>query len=121
MHPLLWSILENVFHNDRDLRICYIFCSYKEHENHTTPGLIGNLLLQFVQRQNRVPADIATLYDQKKLIQAKAQLDDLFSLLHGEIQRLQKVFFVVDALDECLETIRYPFLEELVKSGAQLW
>ncbi|MCJ1282616.1 hypothetical protein MMC26_001941 [Xylographa opegraphella] len=112
--------LENEFHNDPDVRVCYIYCSYKEHENHTTVGLIGNFLLQLIQRQNRFSDDIVTLYDKMKLTRAKPQLGELASLLHGEIQQLHKVFFVIDALDECLETIRYTFLEELVKSGAQL-
>ncbi|MCJ1385533.1 hypothetical protein MMC17_008656 [Xylographa soralifera] len=112
--------LEKEFHDDRNVRICYIYCSYKEHENHTMAGLIGNLLLQLIQRQNQIPNDIVTLYDKQKLTRAKAQLGELSSLLHIEIQQLHKVFFIIDALDECLEAIRYAFLEELVKSGAQL-
>ncbi|MCJ1295671.1 hypothetical protein MMC34_007235 [Xylographa carneopallida] len=112
--------LENEFQDDRDVQICYIYCSYKEHENHTLAGLIGNLLLQIIQQQSRVPTSIVAIYDRKKSTRAKPQLAELSSLLHDEIQQLRKVFFVIDALDECLETIRYNFLEELIKSGAQL-
>ena len=112
--------LEVEFNANKDVRVCYIYCSYKEHERHTTAGLIGNLLLQLIQRQNRVPKDIVALYDEQKLTRAKPQLGELSRLLRGEIQQLHKVFFVIDALDECLETNRYTFLEELVKSGAQL-
>ncbi|MCJ1398518.1 hypothetical protein MMC11_001718 [Xylographa trunciseda] len=112
--------LENEFHNNQDIGVCYMYCSYKEHESHTIVGLIGNLLLQLIRRQDKVPDDIVTLHEEQRLTRAGPQLGELLTLLHGEIQRLDKVFCIVDALDECLEKSRYVFLEELVNCGAQL-
>ena len=112
--------LESEFRDDKDVCVGYVFCSYKEHESHTVVGFIGNLLSQLIQQQDQVPDDVMTLYEQQKLTRTKPQLSELSNLLRGEVQRLDKVFFVVDALDECLEDIRYSFLKELFESGARL-
>jgi NACHT domain len=95
--------------------IAYIYCSYKEQEDQTAVKLIASLLQQLVQRKSAVSDEIASLYRCHIEEGTRPTLSKWSELLQLEVRRLSKVFIIVDALDECLESTRDSFLIEIRK------
>lgn len=97
-----------------NVAIACIYCNYKEQTTQTVSELIASLLKQLVQDRRGTPDNIKTLY--KKHPVSRPKLDDFIKALKSEIGTYSRMFIVVDALDECPESIR----EDLVKALASL-
>jgi hypothetical protein len=74
-------------------------------------------LQQLLQRKLAISDDIVSLYRHHSKKQTRPRLDELSKLLQSEVRCLSKVFFVIDALDECPESngIRDGFITEIQK------
>ena len=68
---------------------------------------------QLVQRKPVVSDEIASLYHSHIKERTRPTLSKWSELLQSEVRRFSKVFIVVDALDECLESTRDNFLVEI--------
>jgi hypothetical protein len=95
--------------------IAYIYCSYKEQEDQTADKLIASLLQQLVQRKPAVSDEIVSLHRCYIKEGTRPTLSKWSELLQLEARRLSKVFIIIDALDECLESTRDSFLVEIRK------
>ncbi|MCJ1245285.1 hypothetical protein MMC30_002488 [Trapelia coarctata] len=104
------------FSRDSGTGIGYIYCSYKEHRSQTSTSLIGSLLQQIVQRR-RAPlsSEITAYYEEFSDIGKGPTLNQMCHLLETEIQRLNRAFVVIDALDECDEATREALISYLLK------
>jgi ankyrin repeat domain-containing protein 50 len=72
-------------------------------------------LQQLVQRKRAVSDEIASLYRCHIEEGTRPTLNTWSELLQLEVRRLSKIFIIVDALDECLESTRDSFLVEIQK------
>ena len=87
--------------------IC-LYIDYKESKTHTRENLLGSLLKQLVQlrKSDAVSEGLREAYTGAKAIKAKATATELRELLNAELVNHERVFLVVDALDECVPSAR---------------
>jgi hypothetical protein len=95
--------------------VAYIYDNYRE-QNQTAVNLIRCLLRQLVQIRFDMPDDIASIYRHHVRKRTRLWLAEYSNLLQLQVRRFSKVYFVIDALDECSESdgIR-GFLPEVLK------
>ena len=99
--------------------IC-IYLSEKEAENHTPENLIGTMLKQMVQLRSSRPVSsrLQNLYEQSQSIGVKIKslkLRELKELFSAELETYERLYLVVDALNECSPKSRRYVEEELPK------
>jgi NACHT domain len=76
-----------------------IFCSHDSRELHTVENLTGSLLRQVSQQSGEIPRKVQDYYERNK--GSRPKLKNLLETLKVQFRRFQKVYIVVDALDEC--------------------
>jgi hypothetical protein len=80
--------------------VACLFCEYERRQEQTPQAMVATLLRQLAEQSGRVLESVRRryhLYESK----TKPSLHDTFSLLSDSIPKFQKVYLVVDALDEC--------------------
>ena len=97
---------------DKIIPVICIYLDYNDSINQTQETLLGSVLKQLIQLSdfNSDAYRDATKFDKAK----PPKLDDIRMLLQAEIKRYDRVFLVVDALDE------YHDRQKLVSSLSQL-
>ena len=111
------SYLQDKF-KDKSIPVICIYLDHNDSANQTQETLLGSVLKQLIQLSDfnslsRYLRDAyldATRFEEK----GKPKLDDVRMLLQAEIKRYDRVFLVVDALDE------YSHRQQLVSSLCQL-
>ena len=98
----------------------YVYCSYQNPE-HTSQNLFASILQQLVQRQPILPQRIKDFYNRHDTGGTKPRLEDVLVELQATSRDLDKIFIVVDALDECAQEkgTRTSFLEAISRFGDQ--
>ncbi|KAK0432044.1 hypothetical protein EV421DRAFT_1911347 [Armillaria borealis] len=76
-----------------------IFCDYQSAAAQTVADLVCSLVKQLIQ-DNGLSIPITSLYSQCLRDQTRPSLDDLTKILSQEFTSFQRVFIVLDALDE---------------------
>jgi hypothetical protein len=94
-----------------------MYCSYKEQKDQTALNLLASLLQQLVQKNGGISNDIWALYQRHTKEQTRPTIAEWSKLLQSEVRHFQKVFIVIDGLDECSETngTRWALLTEIQK------
>lgn len=98
--------------------ICFVYCNYKEPQE--TATYIKVLIKQLSRRMNELPAKLETLYDKHYLNASNPGYTELQSVLIGISKCFEKVFLVLDALDECADDQRreiFEVLQSIVSPG----
>ena len=85
----------------------------------TVTEITGSILQQLVQRRGAVDPDIKALYDSHTTKNIKPTTNAYFSLIEKQMQKLGRVFLVVNTLDECPETKRREF--SVFRTDYRLW
>ena len=82
--------------------VIYLYLDEKDSTTHTLANLFGSLLKQLIQikHSDTIPADLQRLYERTRREEAKSW-QEFFGLLKTEILTYERVYVVVDALDEC--------------------
>ena len=94
--------LENTF-PDGKVGIAYIYCNYRDQLEQTANNLIGSLLRQLLELASAIPKNILDLYHRNISRHTHLKAGELIELLLVEARSFERVFIVVDALDECQE------------------
>ncbi|KAI9774757.1 MAG: hypothetical protein M1839_001624 [Geoglossum umbratile] len=113
---IIVDYLERSFERE-DVAVAYTYCNYKEQENQTVTNLIASLLQQLVRRKRVISDEIVSLYDHHLDRRTRPTLAEWSKLLQSEVRHLSKVFAIIDAFDEHLESnnTKYSFLTEIRK------
>ncbi|KAI9812564.1 MAG: hypothetical protein M1827_004553 [Pycnora praestabilis] len=100
-----------------DIAIAYIYCSYKDEVSQSPLNLIASLVHQIIGRKDAIPSEITTLYKNHIEKQTRPTLWEYSRLLQSAAEGFSKVFVIIDALDECLESggVRDRFTSEIRK------
>jgi hypothetical protein len=77
-----------------------VFCDYKDIAATTPINLISSLLSQILQRQEGLPKYVIELYESQGANASKPSLEDINKVFH-ELAKTQKIYLIVDSLDEC--------------------
>ena len=90
-----------------------IFCNYKEQSTQSLEELVASILKQIIQNHPLASESIKAFCKEFRDKQMCPRLTNLLDALRSEIRRYSKVFFVIDALDECSEDYQGRLIAEL--------
>jgi hypothetical protein len=76
------------------------FCNYKESGIQSPVNVLASLVLQLVYSGAGVEGDLKALHTSHMKTGTRPRLEEVSSLLRKEAERYQRIFLVVDALDE---------------------
>jgi len=105
--------LRDRFEAVSSIGIASVYCNYKEESEQTLVNLLAGLWLQLVQRCDQLSDDVKDLYYKHKDKDTLPKLADVEKVLNTKIGRYERVFIIVDALDECAGSIRMDFLRKV--------
>jgi Cdc6-like AAA superfamily ATPase len=88
------------FENNANVGIAYIYCNYREHDEHKPEDFLLSLLRQLYQEPHTAPVN--ALYSRHVSKESRPSLNEIKETLHSTIRSYQsQVFVIIDALDEC--------------------
>ena len=97
-------------------------CVYLSHQNQnvqTPTNLLASVLKQIIQQEHNTPDSLQRLYQSRSPKSTRPSLDGIASILREASDRFERIFVVVDALDEYDDSdgSREMFLAELQSLG----
>ena len=110
MAAIVAEHLQKKYAREGSVALASIYCNYKDNMDQTPVNLLANIWTQ-IRRQGPLDPAVESLYDRNS--NARPRLDDVCKILRAEINRLDKAFVIVDALDECQPAYRLRLLTEL--------
>ena len=99
-----------------EVGIGWIYCIHNE-TGQTAQNLLASLLQQFCRQKGPLSPEVSQSYKQHCRHKTRPVVSEILRLLRAVIQGFQKVYIVIDALDECPEINRTRdiFLTELLR------
>ena len=97
----------------KDIVVACVFCNYKERSTQSLEELVASILKQIIQDHSLASETIKAFCKKFRDKQRRPRLADFIDALRSEIQTYSKVFFVIDALDECPEDYQGRLIAEL--------
>lgn len=123
-------VVQNLFSrfaHDPKVGIAYIYFNFWQQEEHSVEDLFTCLLKQLAKGLFPLPANLKALYEDHKGKGVRPPLDKVSKVLQSIIRKsYERVFIVLDALDECQESnnCRIRFMEglfSLKQCGAKIF
>lgn len=94
--------------NNPGVAVVYIYCTYNEQKKQTAVNLMGSILRQLVNKlystRAELPYEIITLYQFHAPTSTHPTLNDYYNTIRKVARAFERIFVVVDALDECAES-----------------
>lgn len=97
----LWRSVKN-----RTIGIAYLYCNFKRQKEQRAIDLLSALLKQLVQECSSMPQCVTTLYEHHAKQRTRPSIEDISGALHSVAGGYSRVYFVIDALDECSSSQR---------------
>ncbi|KFZ16169.1 hypothetical protein V502_05226 [Pseudogymnoascus sp. VKM F-4520 (FW-2644)] len=96
----------------------YFYFDFRNSEQQHTQGMLCSLLGQLANKLTEVPQEVCSLWEMYKDKKRRPSLEELLGILTLVIQKyFDKVYVVLDALDECSERqVFLPILHQLMDS-----
>ena len=108
-----------------DVRVAYIYCDYKDQVAQTASNLIACLIRQIIGRPKNLPQQLQELHKHLEDQKRKPSLNELKTLLVSLCDGYERIYILVDALDECEATKQrrnlLPMLESLPHGSTRLF
>jgi hypothetical protein len=106
--------LTTQFLNDQSTGIAYIYCNFRRQNEQKVEDLLASLLKQLSQEQPALPDSVGILYNRHKGKGTRPSLDEISKALRSVAAEYSRVYFFIDALDECeVYGCRTKFLAEI--------
>ncbi|KAH0537282.1 hypothetical protein FGG08_005907 [Glutinoglossum americanum] len=85
--------------------IAFTYCSYKDSDMQTDVNLVGSLLQQLASQLTTLPKEIASLHTNhtNRVPSTRPSLEEYSRILPLQCGYFEKVFIIIDGLDECTE------------------
>ncbi|KAM5363841.1 hypothetical protein ACJZ2D_011817 [Fusarium nematophilum] len=118
--------LETRFAADTTVGLAHIYCNFKNQQNQDIRMLVASVLKQLCQRRPGIPDVVRSLHDQYRRLQTKPRIEELSQAMETVSALFQRIYLVVDGLDEWkeIEADRALMLRELLciqaKTGLNL-
>ncbi|KXH46951.1 hypothetical protein CSIM01_13012 [Colletotrichum simmondsii] len=109
-------IIDHLIHRFRDdprVGIAYIYCNFKDTERQDCHDLLSSLAKQLAQSCSPFPQSLETLYNTHHKRRTLRTIQETVDVLQIISSCYERVFIVVDALDECDRNARQTFLREI--------
>ena len=85
--------------------IAYVYCSYRDQEQQTAVNLVGAMLRQLlvkrIEKEGDMLPEVLSLYKRHSPEQTRPLLGQLIDLLVKLVPVHERVYLIIDALDEC--------------------
>ena len=113
--------LEEKFKGDATVGIAYIYCNFRRQAEQEADNLIASLLKQLSQEQAFLLKNLQDLYDRHITKQTRPSLEEMSRIIQTASTAYSRIFFIVDALDECQSAhgCRTRFLSEIFNLQAK--
>lgn len=96
-----------------DVGLAYVFCTYKSQVDQSLNHFLSALLKQLVQSRTDIIDPVTHLFNNHSERKSRPSSDEIYTALAAVCSNHTRVFFVVDALDECTTDQRNQFIEKL--------
>jgi Cdc6-like AAA superfamily ATPase len=94
--------LNSRFQDDESIGVAYLYCNFRRQHEQRADNLLSSLLKQLIQPLPSAPDCVQSLYKRHKSFGTYMTFDELLTCLKSVIiNTYSRVFFIVDALDEC--------------------
>ncbi len=100
----------------QNVAIAHLYFDYRDQEHQSTDIMTAGLLKQLAMAKATLPRSVLDLYQRLKDQQRKPQQQDLEQALLNTCRDFDRVFIIIDALDECDENKHRKSFLELLKS-----
>jgi hypothetical protein len=103
------------FLTDPTIGLAYIFCNFQRKNEQKAEDLLASILKQLAQCQYSLPEAVKELYERHRIRHTRPALGEISRALHFVVGQYSRVFFIIDAIDECQssDNSRTLFLSEL--------
>jgi hypothetical protein len=101
MSAIVVNDLQNSFDSNDRIGIACLFCSHKNQNKERSTDLFASLLKQLVQEKPILPDIVEALYKSHTKRNTRPSFNEVSEVLCSVVDSYSKVFFIVDALDEC--------------------
>lgn len=105
--------------------IAEIYCNFQRQNDQTVEKILANLLKQLAQRQSSLPRTVHDLYEEYEKHGTPPSLRQITAALRSTAVAFKRIFFIIDALDECQGLAQTKLLYELfnlhTKIGANIF
>ena len=101
------------YFDGQNVAVLHLYFNYRDQADQTTEKSIASLLKQLAIARQHLPKPIFELYRKFKTQERRPQLQDLEQALSLTCRSIDRVFVIVDALDECDAKNRKAFLRSL--------
>ncbi|KAF8247817.1 ankyrin [Wilcoxina mikolae CBS 423.85] len=98
-----------------DIGVAYIYCDYADQQDQTTEMIIASFAKQLSIGKPSICGQIQKLYEACNHGRIRPDLAKLTETLRNLCKEFKQVFFVLDALDECIDKARKSLLDQLEK------
>lgn len=99
--------------------VTFIYFKYNEPDQ-TFDNVLSSLLQQLLQDLENIAPDLLRLYERHRDRNTSPTTDEVSRALSSMIESHKEVFCIIDALDECHETLRWELIEQLESLGPKL-
>ncbi|KAL9617060.1 MAG: hypothetical protein Q9160_008133 [Pyrenula sp. 1 TL-2023] len=114
LSSMIINYLQGNFDQAKRPVLC-LYMNYKEDKMHTREHLFGSLLKQLLQlgaSQRPLPTELVDYYERAMSIGAKAKFREINQILRNELSTYERLYVVIDALDECSFRYRFSLLQD---------
>ncbi|CZR65340.1 related to nucleoside phosphorylase [Phialocephala subalpina] len=103
------------FHMNSMTGIAYIYFNFNRQEKQKVGDLLASLLKQLAESLPSLPGSVKDIYTHHETKRTRPSLDEISRVLGSVAAIYSRVFFIIDALDECQASdgCRASFLSEL--------
>lgn len=88
---------------EQNVAIAHMYFDYRDQEHQSTENMTASLLKQLAMAKPSLPQSVSELHQRLKGQQRKPQQQDLEQAFVTTCQEFDRVFIMIDALDECDE------------------
>ncbi|CAG9983235.1 unnamed protein product [Clonostachys byssicola] len=93
--------LSNTFTKGSNVGVAYLYCNFRRQQEQTLEHYLASLLKQLTQEQDSISVSLQDLYGRHKHKHTQPSVAELSETLLDLMGAYEKVFIVMDALDEC--------------------
>ncbi|PSN61088.1 hypothetical protein BS50DRAFT_652779 [Corynespora cassiicola Philippines] len=96
-----------------DVGVVYAYCNYKGRADQTASSLLAAMLKQLVQDQPSMAEPLYSMHNHHEIQKTRPSLEEILGALQSVLAHYQRVYVVIDALDECVHDVRDELLSKL--------
>ncbi|PSN59030.1 hypothetical protein BS50DRAFT_661069, partial [Corynespora cassiicola Philippines] len=93
--------------------VVYAYCNYKGRADQTASSLLAAILKQLVQGRPSIAEPLYSMHNRHEIEKTRPSLEEILGALQSVLTHYQRVYVVIDALDECVHDVRDELLGKL--------